>query len=106
LLPGAPAGRARVGPPAGAAVPGLMPAPQAVLTTSRITLVPLADEHLEYEVELDADPEVMRYLGNGRPRLREEVVRLHASRIAVGSLVPGLGFWSGFVAGDFVGWWL
>lgn len=83
-----------------------MPTPQAVLTTSRITLVPLADEHLEYEVELDADPEVMRYLGNGRPRSREEVVRLHASRIAVAALVPGLGFWSGFVAGDFVGWWL
>jgi hypothetical protein len=29
--------------------------------------VPLADEHLEWEIELDADPAVMRYL-TGRPR--------------------------------------
>jgi hypothetical protein len=35
---------------------------QATLRTSRIRLVPLADEHLEYEVELDSDPEV-----RGRP---------------------------------------
>ena len=36
--------------------------PQPTLTTERITLLPLADEHLEWEVELDSDPEVMRYL--------------------------------------------
>jgi hypothetical protein len=33
---------------------------QATLHTERITLVPLGDEHLELEVELDSDPEVMR----------------------------------------------
>lgn len=33
---------------------------QAVLRTRRITLVPLADAHLDDEVALDADPEVMR----------------------------------------------
>jgi RimJ/RimL family protein N-acetyltransferase len=32
-----------------------------VLMTPRLELVPLADEHLELEVELDSDPEVMRY---------------------------------------------
>ncbi len=32
------------------------------LHTERLTLVPLADEHLEWEIELDADPEVMRFL--------------------------------------------
>jgi hypothetical protein len=45
---------------------------QATLQTGRIRLVPLTDEHLEYEVELDADPEVMRYLSNGRPPSRRE----------------------------------
>jgi hypothetical protein len=30
---------------------------QPTLHTGRIRLVPLADEHLEYEVELDSDPE-------------------------------------------------
>jgi RimJ/RimL family protein N-acetyltransferase len=79
---------------------------QATLRTSRIRLVPLSDEHLEYEVELDADPEVMRYLGNGRARSREEVETLHRQRLAAATLAPGLGFWVGFVDGAFVGWWI
>ncbi|GIH78072.1 GNAT family N-acetyltransferase [Planobispora longispora] len=79
---------------------------QATLRTSRIQLVPLSDDHLEHEIELDADPEVMRYLGNGRARTREEVERLHHERLAVAGLVPGLGFWAGLVEGRFVGWWI
>lgn len=79
---------------------------QAVLHTRRIRLVPLADEHLAHEIELDSDPEVMRYLGAGRARTREEVEHLHKSRIAVAASTPGLGFWAGFVEADFVGWWI
>lgn len=79
---------------------------QAVLHTRRIRLVPLADEHLAHEIELDSDPEVMRYLGAGRARTREEVEHLHNSRIAVAASTPGLGFWAGFVEADFVGWWI
>ncbi|MFI7131966.1 GNAT family N-acetyltransferase [Nonomuraea sp. NPDC050153] len=80
--------------------------PQAILRTDRIELVPLSDEHLEHEVELDADPEVMRYLGSGRARSREEVEVLHRDRLAVAGQVAGLGFWAGFVDGQFVGWWI
>ena len=40
--------------------------PQRTLKTERITLAPLADEHFEWQVELDSDFEVMRYL-SGRP---------------------------------------
>jgi len=54
---------------------------QAMLRTGRLRLVPLSDEHLEYEVELDADPEVMRYLGDGRARNREDVERHHQHRL-------------------------
>jgi RimJ/RimL family protein N-acetyltransferase len=83
---------------------------QATLRTARLLLVPLADEHLEHEVELDADPEVMRYLGNGRPRTREQVERLHRSRLGAADQVAGLGFWAGFLADQpaatFVGWWI
>jgi RimJ/RimL family protein N-acetyltransferase len=79
---------------------------QAMLRTDRIKLVPLSDEHLEYEIELDADPEVMRYLGNGRARSREEVEALHGERLAAANHVAGLGFWAGFVDGQFVGWWI
>lgn len=79
---------------------------QDPLRTCRIRLVPLSDEHLEHEVELDSDPEVMRHLGNGRARTREEVETRHHRRLAVAERAPGLGFWAGFVDGDFVGWWI
>lgn len=78
---------------------------QAILRTPRLELIPLADEHLEHEVELDSDPEVMRYL-TGRARSRAEVEALHRDRLAVAWVRPGLGFWAGFAAGEFVGWWI
>ncbi len=77
---------------------------QAVLRTDGMQLVPLAEEHLEHEVALDSDPEVMRYLA-GRARTRGEVERLHRQRLDTAQRVPGLGFWVGFAQGVFVGWW-
>ncbi|GGL02060.1 GNAT family acetyltransferase [Sphaerisporangium melleum] len=77
---------------------------QAILRTARLRLVPLCDDHLEHEVELDADPEVMRYLG--RPRTRQEVEVFHRRRLAAAARVPGLGFWVGFTGDTFVGWWI
>jgi hypothetical protein len=78
---------------------------QPTLRTDHIALVPLADEHLEFEVELDSDPEVLRYLNPGA-RSRAEVKQAHGRRMAVAGTVPGLGFWVGFVQRDFVGWWI
>ena len=75
------------------------------LRTPRLELVPLADEHLELEVELDSDPEVLRYIF-GRARTREEVEQAHVGRLASADPARGLGFWVGFVDGDFVGWWI
>jgi RimJ/RimL family protein N-acetyltransferase len=77
--------------------------PQATLRTARLELVPLADEHLPYEIELDSDPEVLRYL-LPRARTPEEVERVHRDRLA--EAVDGLGMWMGFDAGDFVGLWM
>ena len=78
---------------------------QPTLHTTRLTLVPLAGEHLELEVELDSDAEVMRYL-TGRAMSRAEVERAHRRRVAAAREVPGLGFWVGFDHGDFIGWWI
>jgi RimJ/RimL family protein N-acetyltransferase len=83
----------------------MLPMSQVTLNTERILLVPLSEEHLEHEVELDADPEVMRYLGNGRARTRAEVEAKHNDRLAAADRVPGLGYWAGLVAGQFAGWW-
>jgi RimJ/RimL family protein N-acetyltransferase len=78
---------------------------QTTLLAGRLELVPLADEHLELEVELDSDPEVLRYI-YGRARTRVEVEQSHRRRIAAALEIPGLGFWVGFVDGEFVGWWI
>ncbi|MBM2614584.1 GNAT family N-acetyltransferase [Actinoplanes sp. LDG1-06] len=70
---------------------------QPILRTERLVMVPLADRHLELEVELDADPEVLRYLW-GRARSREEVIASHAERMALSGKVDGLGYWMAFAS--------
>ena len=78
---------------------------QPILQTERIVLVPLAEEHREFEIELDSDPEVMRYIA-GRARSRIETEHAHDDRRLAGQEVPGLGFWVGSVDGVLVGWWI
>ncbi len=86
---------------------------QVALSTTRLDLVPLSDDHLEHEVELDSDPEVLRYLW-GRARTRPEVEEAHRQRLAHAERVEGLGMWAGFLrpgveAGDrgpFIGLWM
>ena len=65
----------------------------------------MAAEHLALEIELDSDPEVMRYL-TGRARSADEVRQAHQVRLAAAEALPGLGFWAGFTGDDFVGWWI
>jgi RimJ/RimL family protein N-acetyltransferase len=82
--------------------------PQQPLQTDRLILVPLSDEHLEHEVEMDADPEVLRHL-EGRVRTRAEVERGHRFRMDQGHKVDGLGVWAGFLRSEpdrFVGIWM
>jgi RimJ/RimL family protein N-acetyltransferase len=78
---------------------------QTPLQTERIRLEPLIEEHFELEVELDSDPEVMRYL-TGCARTREQVQHAHEMRLETARPVDGLGFWLGFVEDEFVGWWM
>jgi RimJ/RimL family protein N-acetyltransferase len=77
---------------------------QKVLQTARIELIPLADDHFDFELELDSDPEVLRYL-YPRSLTPQQVEEAHTDRMAASHEVPGLGFWVGCVAGEFVGWW-
>jgi RimJ/RimL family protein N-acetyltransferase len=69
--------------------------PQPILHSDRLLLVPLAGRHLELEVQLDSDPEVLRYLF-GRARSRDEVLASHAERLAAADRVDGLGYWMAF----------
>ncbi|WP_433393399.1 GNAT family N-acetyltransferase [Micromonospora sp. KLBMP9576] len=68
---------------------------QPILRSARLLMVPLADRHLELEVQLDSDPEVLRYLF-GRARSRDEVAASHAGRLGLAEKVDGLGFWMAF----------
>lgn len=71
---------------------------QPLLRTDRLLLVPLAERHLELEVQLDSDPEVLRYI-SGRARTRDEVVASHSQRMALAGQVDGLGYWMAFGSG-------
>lgn len=83
----------------------IWPMPQQILQTERLTLMPLADEHIVWEFELDSDPQVMRYL-SGRASTRDEVRADHLRRMAAAQKVDGLGFWVGLADAEFVGWWI
>jgi RimJ/RimL family protein N-acetyltransferase len=69
--------------------------PQPILRTQRLLLIPLASRHDELEVQLDSDPEVLRYIF-GRARARDEVLASHEQRMALASRVDGLGYWMAF----------
>lgn len=71
---------------------------QPILRTARLLLVPLADRHLDLEVRLDSDAEVLRYI-SGRARSRDEVAASHARRMALAGRVDGLGYWMAFGSG-------
>lgn len=76
-----------------------------VLHTARLELRPMRPEHLPLLEQLDTDPEVMRYL-LGRARTPEEIAEFWGPRCAdTDADRTGLGYWAGFVDGEFVGWW-
>ncbi|MCW2812843.1 MAG: N-acetyltransferase [Nocardioides sp.] len=76
-----------------------------VLSTERLRLEPLTDEHTELLVELDSDPEVMRFL-LGRASTREESLAWMPRRARPEADARGIGYWVGHdAAGSFLGWW-
>lgn len=46
------------------------------LITARLDLRPASPEHVDLHVELDSDPEVMRFISGGRASTREEIERI------------------------------
>jgi RimJ/RimL family protein N-acetyltransferase len=77
------------------------------LHTDRLRLEPLTASHTDLLVELDSDPEVLRFIF-GRALSREEVVGEHLPRRLRSDGPPrGIGYWAGFSLDDdaFLGWW-
>lgn len=78
---------------------------QPQLTTERMRLTPVGDVHLALLVELNQDPEVMRFL-LGRAATAAETAAEWERRLKTWSNPErGLGYWAGFVGEDFAGWW-
>ena len=77
------------------------------LETARLTLRRFTPRDIELLVNLDADPEVMRYLSGGTPTPRETIARRVLPGF-VGSYAKfgGLGYWVALARGsqEFLGW--
>ncbi|VEB97638.1 Uncharacterised protein [Cedecea lapagei] len=75
---------------------------QTTLNTGRLKLIPLAEAHLNHQIAMDADKDVMRYLGGPQDAnsCRTELAEVIAAS------ERGLGYWAGFMEDDFVGFWI
>src|SRR5579884_2128872 len=75
-----------------------------LLETERLLLRPFREEDLDDLCALFADPEVMRYLGGGKPRTREET-RERLARVLAHWREHRFGVWALFdrAGGEFVG---
>lgn len=71
--------------------------------TERLHLRRLTAEHLSELVELDSDPEVMRYINGGVPSSRQDYVNEFLPRILQWDEHP-FGFLAAYEAERFLGW--
>src|SRR6185369_15726475 len=78
---------------------------QLRLTTARLELVPLAEEHLPSMIELNTDPAVLRYL-LPRPMTVPQIQEMHRVWLARGARGDGLGIWAGRASSEFIGIWM
>ncbi|HEX6138206.1 MAG TPA: GNAT family N-acetyltransferase [Casimicrobiaceae bacterium] len=76
------------------------------LLTLRLALHEITPQHGNELYELDADPRVMRYIGNGQASTREQIDEVMRRLPRVYALYPGLGTWRATRRdnGDFIGW--
>lgn len=71
---------------------------QPIMHTERLLLVPLDERHFGLEIQLDSDPEVLRYI-SGRAHTPDEVEQVHRERLALARKVDGLGYWMAYGTG-------
>lgn len=77
------------------------------LDTQRLQLRRFTADDVEHLVELDSDPEVMRFINGGRPTPREEVENeILPAFLSYYERFAGYGFWAAMEksTGHFLGW--
>ena len=75
--------------------------------TERMVLRRFADDDVDRLVELDSDPEVMRFITGGKPTSRDEIeTEILPHFLAYYERCPGFGFWAAIekATGEFLGW--
>ncbi|MEX0749445.1 MAG: GNAT family N-acetyltransferase, partial [Dehalococcoidia bacterium] len=77
------------------------------LETERLVLRRLTEDDVDDLVELDGDPDVMRFINGGRPTPRDEIANEHLPAfLGYYERFAGYGFWAAIEksTGAFVGW--
>lgn len=85
----------------------MVEASSVYLETDRLTLRQFTSNDVDHLVELDADPEVMRFINGGRATPREEVAdRVLPTFLRYHERTDGYGFWAAEHRADahFLGW--
>jgi RimJ/RimL family protein N-acetyltransferase/acetyl esterase/lipase len=83
------------------------PSMQIFLETERLVLRRFTDDDIDDLVELDSDPEVMRFINGGRPTPRDEIENeVLPAYLRYYERYDGYGFWAAVErsTGRFVGW--
>ena len=78
-----------------------------LLETDRLRLRRFTPEDVDLLVELDSDPEVMRYITYGAPTPRDSYVNVYMPRwFAIYESQPGFGYFAAELraSGEFIGW--
>ena len=79
--------------------------PLPFLTTARLSLRPVTEDDLSLMVDLNSDPAVMAHI-LGRPASPAETAAEWSGRLSKRTdAARGLGYWAGYHAEQFVGWW-
>src|SRR5438128_12296035 len=80
---------------------------QIFLETERLVLRPFTEDDVDNLVELDSDPDVMRFINGGRPTPRQEIESdVLPTFLGYYERFAGYGFWAAVETstGRFVGW--
>ena len=79
-----------------------------ILETERLILTPIQLEDMPLLVELDSNPEVMRFITDGKPQTEEHYRKRIPELIAYMEKNPGLGLWITRLkeTNEFIGWYI
>ena len=78
------------------------------LETERLALRPIQLTDIDLLVDLDSDPEVMRYITDGKPQPKEHYNQRVPELVSYMQDNPGLGLWLAYLKGTntFIGWYI